>query len=312
MKSPTPASHGATPTDVLSVSQLNRLARSLLEECFPGVWVEGEISNLSRPSSGHWYFTLKDGGAQVRCAMFRNRNIHVRFQPSEGQKVVVRGSVSLYEARGDYQLIAEQMQPAGAGLLALQFEQLKQKLQAEGLFDAGRKRPLPRQPHHIAVITSPTGAAIRDILTVLKRRAPAIHITVIPVVVQGEQAAPAIARAIAVANQLTERGRADFDEDLIARYQGQRMFMGTPAIGEHGVMESDPLLIQAEQKLLRQAEQLVVLADSSKVGARAELQFCPLERVNVLITDNGIDAQSRRQFEDAGIEVIAVEAGATA
>jgi len=220
MKAPAPTSSGATPTDVLSVSQLNRLARSLLEECFVGVWVEGEISNLSRPSSGHWYFTLKDGGAQVRCAMFRNRNLHLRFQPTEGQKVLVRGSVSLYEARGDYQLIAEQMQPAGAGLLALQFEQLKQKLQAEGLFDASRKRPLPRQPHHIAVITSPTGAAIRDILTVLKRRAPAIRITVIPVVVQGEQAAPAIARAIAVANQLTERGRVDFDVILAGRGGG--------------------------------------------------------------------------------------------
>jgi exodeoxyribonuclease VII large subunit len=219
MRTPAPATPG-TPTEVLTVSQLNRLARSLLEECFPGVWVEGEISNLSRPSSGHWYFTLKDGGAQVRCAMFRNRNIHVRFQPAEGQKVLVRGSISLYEARGDYQLIAEQIQPAGAGLLALQFEQLKQKLQAEGLFDAGRKRALPRQPHHIAIITSPTGAAIRDILTVLKRRAPAIRVTVIPVVVQGEQAAPAIARAIAVANQLAERGRADFDLILTGRGGG--------------------------------------------------------------------------------------------
>ncbi len=224
MKAPS-ALATASPTDVLTVGQLNRLARSLLEECFPGVWVEGEISNLSRPSSGHWYFTLKDGtlkggGAQVRCAMFRGRNLHVRFQPAEGQKVLVRGSVSLYEARGDYQLIAEQMQPAGAGLLALQFEQLKQKLQAEGLFETGRKRPLPRQPHHIAVVTSPTGAAIRDILTVLKRRAPAIRVTVIPVMVQGEQAAPAIARAIAVANRLAERGRADFEVILTGRGGG--------------------------------------------------------------------------------------------
>src|SRR5690606_36400471 len=135
----------------------------------------------------------------------------------EGQKVVVRGNVSLYEARGDYQLIAEQMQPAGAGLLALRFEQLKQKLQAEGLFDSARKRPIPAQPHHIAVITSPTGAAIRDILTVLRRRAPAIRVTLIPVQVQGEQAAPGIARAVALASELVERGRADFDVVLLGR-----------------------------------------------------------------------------------------------
>lgn len=212
----------ASPTDVLSVSQLNRLARSLLEECFAGVWVEGEISNLSRPSSGHWYFTLKDGAAQVRCAMFRGRNIHVRLQPAEGQKVLVRGNVSLYEARGDYQLIAEQLQPAGAGLLALKFEQLKQKLQAEGLFDSARKRPLPVLPRHIAVVTSPTGAAIRDILSVLRRRAPAIRITVVPVQVQGEQAAPGIARALALANELVERGRADFDVILTGRGGGSQ------------------------------------------------------------------------------------------
>ena len=121
-----------TPDAVLTVSQLNRLARQLLEDCFPMIWVEGEISNLSRPSSGHWYFTLKDQQAQIRCAMFRNRNTRLRFQPKDGDKILVKGAISLYEARGDYQLIAEDMQPAGQGLLAARFDLLKQKLQLEG------------------------------------------------------------------------------------------------------------------------------------------------------------------------------------
>jgi len=208
------------PANVLSVSQLNRLARQLLEDCFPQVLVEGEISNLSRPSSGHWYFTLKDKQAQVRCAMFRNRNFRLRFQPADGTRVLVKGAISLYENRGDYQLIAEDMQPAGAGLLAVQFEQLKQQLQAEGLFDAGRKKPLPMPPRHIAVITSKTGAAIHDILTVLQRRNPSIRVTVIPVPVQGEQAPPAIVRALALANTLARDERQDFDVILLGRGGG--------------------------------------------------------------------------------------------
>ncbi len=212
--------HTVKPGDILNVSQLNRLARQLLEDCFPMIWVEGEISNLSRPSSGHWYFTLKDSGAQVRCAMFRNRNIRLKFQPTEGSKILLKGTLSLYEARGDYQLIGEDMQPAGQGLLAATFEQLKQKLQAEGLFDATRKQPLPAQVRHIAAITSPTGAAIHDILTVLKRRSPGTRITLIPVPVQGEQAPPAIARAIAVANMLVATGAQDFDVILAGRGGG--------------------------------------------------------------------------------------------
>ncbi len=212
--------HTVKPGDILNVSQLNRLARQLLEDCFPMIWVEGEISNLSRPSSGHWYFTLKDSGAQVRCAMFRNRNIRLKFHRTEGSKILLKGTLSLYEARGDYQLIGEDMQPAGQGLLAATFEQLKQKLQAEGLFDATRKQPLPAQVRHIAAITSPTGAAIHDILTVLKRRSPGTRITLIPVPVQGEQAPPAIARAIAVANMLVATGAQDFDVILAGRGGG--------------------------------------------------------------------------------------------
>jgi len=215
---PAPAAQNSPA--VLSVSQLNRLARQLLEDCFPLIWVEGEISNLSRPSSGHWYFTLKDKQAQVRCAMFRNRNFRLRFQPTDGAKVLVKGTLSLYENRGDYQLIAEDMQPAGAGQLAAQFELLKQKLQAEGLFEASRKKPLPMPPRHIAAITSPTGAAIRDILSVLQRRSPSIRVTVIPVPVQGEQAPPAIVRALALANKLAGEARQDFDVILLGRGGG--------------------------------------------------------------------------------------------
>ena len=209
-----------TAPKILSVSQLNRLAREVLEDCFGMVWVEGELTNLSRPGSGHWYFTLKDGRAQVRAAMFRGQNIRVRMQPETGQKVLVKAKLSLYEARGDYQLIVEAMQPAGLGDLTAAFEQLKQKLDAEGLFAAARKRPVPRTPGHIAVVTSPTGAAIRDIVTVLARRSPTTRVTVLPVAVQGQQAAAAIAAAIAQANRLAEAGVHDFDVILCGRGGG--------------------------------------------------------------------------------------------
>ncbi|MCL6415355.1 exodeoxyribonuclease VII large subunit [Aestuariirhabdus sp. Z084] len=193
----------STPTPArLSVSDLNRNVRRLLEVSFGSVWVEGEISNLARPSSGHWYFTLKDSQAQIRCAMFRNRNQALRFTPQEGMQLALRGKVSLYEGRGDFQLIVDHMEQAGAGALQQAFEQLKQQLAAEGLFDEQYKQPLPDLPSHIAVITSPTGAAIRDILSVLKRRFPGIRVSVLPVAVQGNEAAPQIVRALTQAQQL--------------------------------------------------------------------------------------------------------------
>lgn len=173
----------------------------MLETQFGNVRVEGELSGVARPSSGHWYFTLKDSGAQIRCAMFKNRNRSVRFMPSEGMHVLLRGRVSLYEGRGDYQLIVDHMEDAGAGALQRAFEELKQKLAAEGLFNSERKRPIPSLPKHIGVVTSPTGAAIRDILAVLKRRFPAIPVTVIPSAVQGQEAADQIVSAIEQANR---------------------------------------------------------------------------------------------------------------
>ena len=185
-----------TPAKALSVSELNAQARRLLEMNFNSARVEGELSGLARPSSGHWYFTLKDSQAQIRCAMFRNKNQSLKFIPSEGMQLLVRGRVSLYEGRGDYQLIVEHMEDAGAGALQKAFEQLKMKLAAEGLFDSQRKQPLPTHPHHIGVITSPTGAAIKDILAVLKRRFAGIPITIIPSAVQGNDAKQQLVTAV--------------------------------------------------------------------------------------------------------------------
>lgn len=204
----------------LSVSQLNRMAKGMLEECFGNIAVSGEISTLSRPSSGHWYFTLKDERAQIRCAFFRGKNMRCRIQPEAGQQVVVRGQVSLYEGRGDYQLIVNQMEAAGSGALAAAFEQLKQQLQAAGWFDKEHKQALPEKIRHIAVITSPTGAALQDIKAVLQRRWPAMQISVLPVLVQGEQAADQIADAIRQANALAQAGQQDFDVVLLSRGGG--------------------------------------------------------------------------------------------
>jgi exodeoxyribonuclease VII large subunit len=201
--------------EVYTVARLNSQARQLLESGLPALWVEGEISNFSAPASGHWYFTLKDRDAQIRCAMFRNRNMGVGLRPRDGQQMLVRGRVSLYEARGDYQLIAEQMEDAGEGALRREFERLKEKLSAEGLFATDLKRPLPAMPRRIAVITSPTGAAVRDVLHVLARRYPPAAVLVIPTAVQGAAATPAIVEAIDTAS-----ARGDCEVLLLVRGGG--------------------------------------------------------------------------------------------
>ncbi|MCF6322715.1 MAG: exodeoxyribonuclease VII large subunit [Gammaproteobacteria bacterium] len=190
--------------EIFSVSRLNREVRGLLEGNFPLVWVEAEISNLSRPASGHWYFTLKDPSAQIRCAMFRGKNSRLRFQPDNGDQVLIRAQLSLYEARGDYQMIVEHMEEAGDGALRRAFEQLKQRLELEGLFDETTKRPLPTVPTQIGVITSPTSAAVRDILQILERRFPSIPVVIYPVVVQGTTAAGEIERALKTADKRNE------------------------------------------------------------------------------------------------------------
>ncbi|MEQ8954555.1 MAG: exodeoxyribonuclease VII large subunit [Gammaproteobacteria bacterium] len=213
----TPATAVPEPA-VLSVTSLNRLARSLLESNFPAVLVEGEISNLATPASGHWYLTLKDESSQLRCAMFAGRNRLVRFKPGNGQQVLVRGRLSIYEARGDYQLILDSMEEAGAGALRRAFELLKAKLQAEGLFDAAAKQEVHDGFRHIGIVTSPSGAVIRDIVSVFARRFPAIRLTVFPVTVQGATAPQEICRAIELANALAPR--LGIDALILARGGG--------------------------------------------------------------------------------------------
>ena len=218
------------PSVTLTVSQLNRRARQLLETHLPLVWVEGEISNLSRPSSGHWYFTLKDEQAQVRCAMFRNRIALTTFRPDNGDHVLARCRVSLYEGRGDFQLIVEHIEQAGSGALQRQFDALKARLAAEGLFSDIHKAPLPSLPQRIGIVSSPTGAALQDILSVLGRRFPSIPVRIYPTVVQGKEAAGQIADAIALANEdnqcdvlIVGRGGGSledlwpFNEEVVAR-----------------------------------------------------------------------------------------------
>lgn len=186
---------------VLSVSQLNADVNQLLVQGFPALWVEGEISNLSQPSSGHLYFVLKDSQAQLRCALFRPKALGLRLKPSNGSKVLAYGRIGLYEPRGDYQFIVERMEAAGEGELQRRFEELKQRLAAAGLFASEHKKTLPSYPRCIGVITSPTGAAVQDILNVLQRRCPQISILIYPVAVQGEAAAPQIVRALQQANR---------------------------------------------------------------------------------------------------------------
>jgi exodeoxyribonuclease VII large subunit len=198
---------------VVTPAQLNTLARELLEGAFAQVWVEGEISNFARPASGHLYFTLKDEHAQVRCAMFRMQASRLRFAPRNGTKVLVRGRLTLYEARGEYQLVLEHMEEGGEGELRRAFEELKARLAAEGLFEAARKRPLPRFARHLAVITSARGAAVRDVLTVLSRRWPLLAVDVLPVAVQGATAAAEI-------RQMLERASASGRYDVILVTRG--------------------------------------------------------------------------------------------
>ncbi len=204
----------------MSISELNRKAKSLLENHLGEVCVEAEIGDLSKPNSGHWYFSLKDGRSQLRCAMFRRANLSVKFQPKVGDSVIVRGLLSIYEARGDYQLIVDHMEASGDGALQRQLEVLKQKLQAEGLFDSSRKLIVPNHCERIGVITSPTGAAIEDIISVLGRRSPSSSIVLFPVQVQGSLAARQIADAIDQANALVETKQRELDVLIVGRGGG--------------------------------------------------------------------------------------------
>ncbi len=202
-------------TKILSVEELNRQIRQLIEGQLSLVWVQGEISNFKAHTSGHYYFSLKDAKSQISAVMFRGHNSRLKFKPTDGLEVIVRGRVTVYEPRGNYQITAEMMEPVGAGALQKAYEQLKDKLKAEGLFDKSRKRPLPTMPRHIAIVTSPTGAAIRDMLNILSRRNKAVRITLVPTIVQGEAAAPKIVEALKLAYQLK-----DIDAVIVGRGGG--------------------------------------------------------------------------------------------
>jgi len=212
---PTDAAYTPPQRDILTPSQLNTLARDLLEGAFPLVWVEGELGNLSRPGSGHLYFTLKDARAQVRCALFKPKSQWLNFVPREGLRVLGRGRLTLYEARGDYQLVLDSLEEAGEGALRRAFEELKAKLTAEGLFDTARKRSLPAFVRRLGVLTSPSGAAVRDVLSVLARRFPLLEVDVLPVPVQGATAA---AQIVSMLQRAVRSGR--YDALLLARGGG--------------------------------------------------------------------------------------------
>ena len=213
--SPVPAPDSSPLREIYSVARLTREAKALLEGGFPLLWIEGEISNFARPASGHCYFTLKDSQAQVRCALFRSNQRSLACPPRDGMHVVLRARVSLYEGRGEFQLIVEHLEEAGEGALRAAFEALKNRLAQEGLFDLSRKKPLPRLPRRIGVITSPSGAVIRDIITTMARRFPAISLRIYPVPVQGTGAAEQIAAAIRLAGE-----RRDCDALIVARGGG--------------------------------------------------------------------------------------------
>jgi exodeoxyribonuclease VII large subunit len=225
MKQPLLASlFDETERKAITVSDLTKQIRGALENRFASVWVEGEISNFKAHTSGHWYFTLKDEGAQIRATCFRGVNARIRFRPQDGMQVTVRGRVTVYEPRGDYQLSVESMEPVGVGALQIAFEQMRDRLAKEGLFDEKLKRPLPLFPHRVGVVTSPTGAAIRDIMNVLKRRTRTVNILLAPAKVQGDGSAAEIVRAIRNLNQYHEEslrdGRDGIDVIIVGRGGG--------------------------------------------------------------------------------------------
>ena len=227
---------------IYSVSELTKYIRVIIEDSFPGVWVEGEISNFILHTSGHMYFSLKDATSIVKCAMFKRANEKLKFSPKNGMKVIVFGSVSVYEARGDYQLIVEEVEPKGVGALQLQFQQLKEKLQKEGLFDDRYKVPIPFLPNRIGVVTSPTGAAIQDILNIARRRFSNVEIIINPVKVQGVEAKGEIAAAIRQFNELK-----NIDVMIVGRGGGslEDLWPFNEEVVERAIFESKITVISA-------------------------------------------------------------------
>jgi exodeoxyribonuclease VII large subunit len=221
---------------IWSVSALNFEIKTMLEQGIGSIWIEGEISNFSSPASGHWYFTLKDERSQLRAAMFRNRNQRIAFTPQNGQQILIRAQVTLYEARGDFQVIVEHMEEAGVGRLMREFEVLKKQLSKEGLFDQKHKKPVPDQARHIGIITSASGAAIRDAISVIRRRSPSSQVTLFPTQVQGEAATGSIVNAIKLANR-----HAECDVLLLIRGGGslEDLWCFNEATVAHAIFDSE-------------------------------------------------------------------------
>lgn len=247
MSEPYPEQHIGAESDrkstVFNVEQLNAHIRQTLEGQLGVVWLQAEISNFKPHSSGHFYFSLKDPKAQISAIMFRGHNAKLKFKPHDGLEVIVRGRITVYEPRGTYQIVCESMEPVGAGALQKQFEQLKDKLKKEGLFEAGRKKSIPPHPQHVAIVTSPTGAAIQDILNIMRRRAPQVRLTLVPALVQGTAAATSLCEAFAQAQQLSPdviiigRGGGSmedlwsFNDEKLARLISQSLIPVISAVG---------------------------------------------------------------------------------
>jgi exodeoxyribonuclease VII large subunit len=285
---------------ILTVSQLTALVRELIEENFDHVWVEGEVSNLSLPSSGHIYFTLKDSGATLRCVMFRSSAKAVKFRLSDGMKVIVRGRMTVYDQRGDYQLITEYIEPQGFGALQLAFQQLKEKLAKEGLFAEKRKKPLPLLPSTIGIVTSPTGAAIHDILNVIGRRHSSLGILIAPVRVQGEGAAAEIAAAIADLNRIpgidviiVARGGGSledlwaFNEEVVARAIAASRLPVISAVGHEVDITISDLVADLRAPTPSAAAELVVSSKEQLLADCASLERRLAHAVNRSLHEKG-------------------------
>ncbi|MGC1687701.1 MAG: exodeoxyribonuclease VII large subunit, partial [Candidatus Acidiferrales bacterium] len=297
---------------VWKVSEVTAQIRVLLESEFADVWVEGEVSNLHPAQSGHLYFTLKDAKSQLRCVCFRDQLRGVKFRPEDGLHVTVRGSVSVYEARGDYQLYVTQIEPVGLGALQLAFEQLKKRLEAEGIFATERKKPLPVLPRRIGVVTSPTGAAVQDILRVLKRRFPNVHVQIFPVKVQGDGAAKEIVAALQYFNRVDSidvlilaRGGGSledlwaFNEEIVARAIFESIIPIICGVGHETDFTIADLVADVRAPTPSAAAEIVVRTRQEFEKHVLELQRCVEQRMKYLLLEwrhQVRDLESHRAF----------------
>ncbi len=282
-----------SPDQVFTVSELNSEVKWLLDTQFGSIWVEGELSNTMRARTGHMYFSLKDSRSQLRCAMFRNDNRRLDFTPADGQKVLCRGRLGIYEARGDYQMVVDRMIETGAGALQQKFEETKKRLHTEGLFDEALKKPIPVYPRCIGVITSPTGAAVRDALNVLQRRYPCANVIIYPATVQGQTAAPTIAKMLKVANR-----RAEADVLLLIRGGGsiEDLWAFNEEVVARAIFESDlPVISGVGHEIDYTIADLVADVRAPTPSAAAEL--CSPDRDELLQGLAGLKRSLGRQMK---------------